>query len=128
MSQKKLSRRQMLRGLGLVAVGAAAAACQPKTVVVKETVKETVIVEGTPKVVEKEKVVWSDHRNTGLSSIRIIAKGGRTAADNDTQAVIGLGCLAQPDFQNALKNKILTGGGVVNRCRCDNQETGDRDN
>jgi multiple sugar transport system substrate-binding protein len=54
MSQKKLSRRQMLKGLGLAAVGAAAAACQPKTVVVKETVKETVIVEGTPVVVEKE--------------------------------------------------------------------------
>jgi multiple sugar transport system substrate-binding protein len=54
MSQKKLSRRQMLKGLGLAAVGAAAAACQPKTVIVKETVKETVIVEGTPQVVEKE--------------------------------------------------------------------------
>jgi multiple sugar transport system substrate-binding protein len=33
--------------------GAALAACAPKTVVVKETVKETVIVEGTPQVVEK---------------------------------------------------------------------------
>ena len=40
--------------MGLAAGGAALAACQPKTVIVKETVKETVIVEGTPKVVEKE--------------------------------------------------------------------------
>ena len=51
---KKHSRRQFLRMGALTAVGAAAAACQPKTVIVKETVKETVIVEGTPKVVEKE--------------------------------------------------------------------------
>jgi multiple sugar transport system substrate-binding protein len=61
---KKLSRRKFLRGAAFAAVGAAAAACQPKTVivteekvvtqVVKETVKETVIVEGTPQVVEKE--------------------------------------------------------------------------
>ncbi len=63
-----LSRRKFLAGLGLAAAGSAAAACQPKTVIVKETVevekeittvvkqvvKETVMVEGTPKVVEKE--------------------------------------------------------------------------
>jgi ABC-type transport system substrate-binding protein len=63
---KKISRRDVVRGLGIVAAGAAATACQPKTVIVekevekvvtqivKETVKETVIVEGTPQVVEKE--------------------------------------------------------------------------
>jgi multiple sugar transport system substrate-binding protein len=61
---RKLSRRKFLSGAALAAAGAAAAACQPKTVivteekvvtqVVKETVKETVIVEGTPQVVEKE--------------------------------------------------------------------------
>jgi ABC-type glycerol-3-phosphate transport system substrate-binding protein len=67
---KKLSRRQMLKLVGLGAAGAALAACQPQTVIVKETVevekqvevtkvvkqvvKETVVVEGTPKVVEKE--------------------------------------------------------------------------
>jgi multiple sugar transport system substrate-binding protein len=54
----------MLKGVGLAAAGAALAACQPQTVVVKEevpvtqivkeTIKETVIVEGTPQVVEKE--------------------------------------------------------------------------
>lgn len=54
MEDKKLGRRDVLRGLGLAAAGAAVAACQPKTVIVKETIKETVIVEGTPKVVEKE--------------------------------------------------------------------------
>ena len=49
MSRKRMSRRQMLKGIGLAAVGAAAAACKPQTVVIKETV----IVEGTPQVVEK---------------------------------------------------------------------------
>lgn len=62
--EKKLSRRHFLRSAALAAAGAAAAACAPKTVVVekekvvtqvvKETVKETVIVEGEAQVVEKE--------------------------------------------------------------------------
>ena len=62
--KKQVSRRGFLRGAALAAAGAVAAACQPKTVivteekevtrVVKETIKETVIVEGTPQVVEKE--------------------------------------------------------------------------
>jgi len=65
MSIKKISRREMLKGLGLAAVGTTLAACTPQ--VVKETVvvekivekpvekivKETVIVQGTPQVVEK---------------------------------------------------------------------------
>ena len=54
MKSKALSRREFLKGIGLAAGGAALAACQPQTVIVKETVKETVIVEGTPKVVERE--------------------------------------------------------------------------
>jgi len=61
MSAKKISRREMLKGLGLAMAGTALAACAPK--VVKETVivekpvekvvKETVVVQGTPQVVEK---------------------------------------------------------------------------
>jgi len=64
MSGKKISRREMLKGMGLAVAGTAVAACAPQTVVVKEqvpvtqivkeTVKETVVVEGTPQVVEKE--------------------------------------------------------------------------
>lgn len=54
----KLTRRQLLRVLGVGAVGTCLAACAPKVVevtkIVKEVVKETVIVAGTPKVVEKE--------------------------------------------------------------------------
>jgi ABC-type glycerol-3-phosphate transport system substrate-binding protein len=54
---KQVSRRKFLQGLGLAAVGTAAAACQPKTVVVEKEVekivKETVVVE-KEKVVEKE--------------------------------------------------------------------------
>jgi ABC-type glycerol-3-phosphate transport system substrate-binding protein len=55
-----MSRRKFLRGALLTAAGTAAAACQPKTVIVEtekvvtQVVKETVMVEGTPKVVEKE--------------------------------------------------------------------------
>jgi multiple sugar transport system substrate-binding protein len=61
-----MSRRKFLHAALVTAAGTAAAACQPKTVivekeverevtkVVKEVIKETVIVEGTPKVVEKE--------------------------------------------------------------------------
>jgi ABC-type glycerol-3-phosphate transport system substrate-binding protein len=50
MSKQKMSRRRFLQGALLSAAGAAAAACQPKTVVVKETVE-------VEKVVEKEKEV-----------------------------------------------------------------------
>ena len=52
MSDKGLSRRQMLKGLGLAAVGAAAAACQPKTVIVEKEVEKVVT-----QVVEVEKEV-----------------------------------------------------------------------
>jgi len=62
--RRVLSRRDFIRGAGLAGLGAslAAAGCQPKTVVVEkvvtqvvtEKVKETVIVAGTPEVVEKE--------------------------------------------------------------------------
>jgi hypothetical protein len=58
---KQVSRRRFLQGLGLAAAGAAAAACQPKTVIVEKPVevtkivKETVMVEG--KEVEVTKIV-----------------------------------------------------------------------
>ena len=54
---RKLSRRNVLRALGIGGAAVAAAACQPKVVevtkVVEKVVKETVMVEGTPQVVEK---------------------------------------------------------------------------
>jgi peptide/nickel transport system substrate-binding protein len=49
-----ISRRQFLHVSALGAAGVALAACQPKTVIIKETVKETVVVAGTPEVIEKE--------------------------------------------------------------------------
>ena len=66
--RKPLSRRDFLRMAGGLAAGATLAACAPKTVIVEKevertvvvekevekVVKETVIVEGTPKVVEKK--------------------------------------------------------------------------
>lgn len=65
---KRMSRRDFMLAAASAAGVATLAACQPQTVivretvevekvvtsVVKETVKETVVVEGTPKVVEKE--------------------------------------------------------------------------
>jgi len=52
-----LSRRNFLRGAGIGSAAIIAAACQPKVVevtkVVEKVVKETVMVEGTPQVVEK---------------------------------------------------------------------------
>jgi multiple sugar transport system substrate-binding protein len=67
--QKRINRRDFLRMAGGLAAGTALAACAPQTVIVEKevqvertvvvekevekVVKETVIVEGTPKVVEK---------------------------------------------------------------------------
>jgi len=59
--KSKLTRRQLLRYFGIGSAGMAVAACAPKVVEVEKVVtkevekivKETVIVEGTPKVVEK---------------------------------------------------------------------------
>ena len=66
MERKKLTRRELLRYVGLAASAGMLAACAPKVVevekivekevtkVIKEVVKETVMVAGTPQVVEKE--------------------------------------------------------------------------
>ena len=55
---RKVSRRELLRFVGLAGSAGLVAACQPKVVevtkIVKEVVKETVIVEGTPQIVERE--------------------------------------------------------------------------
>ena len=53
MEDKVLTRRNFLRMAGLAAVGTAAAACQPQTVVVKETVQVEKVVKETVEV-EKE--------------------------------------------------------------------------
>jgi ABC-type glycerol-3-phosphate transport system substrate-binding protein len=73
MSDRKMSRRKFLRGALLSAAGAAAAACQPKTVIVEKTVKETVIVEGTPQVVEKEVTVVVEQAvpSAGKKDVRV---------------------------------------------------------
>ncbi|HUT18334.1 MAG TPA: ABC transporter substrate-binding protein, partial [Anaerolineae bacterium] len=58
----KIGRRQFLRLSAMAAAGAAAVACQPQTVIVKETVEvekevTTVVEKEVTKVVEKEKIV-----------------------------------------------------------------------
>ncbi|MFN2154694.1 MAG: twin-arginine translocation signal domain-containing protein, partial [Anaerolineae bacterium] len=53
--KEKLSRRQFLRSAAVAAAGAAVVACQPQTVVVKETVEvEKIVKETVPVEVEKE--------------------------------------------------------------------------
>lgn len=61
MSARQISRRQLVKVAATTSAAIALSACQPKVVevekevtkVVKEVVKETVVVEGTPQVVEK---------------------------------------------------------------------------
>ena len=72
---RQCTRRELLRYFGLAGSAAVLAACQPKVVEVtkivekevEKVVKETVIVAGTPKVVEKV-VKKSTHRS--LDDIR----------------------------------------------------------
>ena len=49
----KTTRRQFLSAAAVATSGAVLAACQPKIVEVEKIVKETVMVEGTPQVIEK---------------------------------------------------------------------------
>jgi multiple sugar transport system substrate-binding protein len=69
MSDRRMSRRKFLQGALLGVAGAAAAACQPQTVVVKETVE-------VEKIVEKEKevtrVVEKAVEAAGKKEIRIL--------------------------------------------------------
>jgi ABC-type branched-subunit amino acid transport system substrate-binding protein len=53
MDSKGLSRREFLRGAALTGVGLVAAACAPATAPPPQVVKETVVVAGTPEVIEK---------------------------------------------------------------------------
>lgn len=58
MTRQKLNRRDFLRASALSAAGVAIVACQPQTVVVKETVEVEKVVKETVEVeVEVEKVV-----------------------------------------------------------------------
>lgn len=77
-NQKSMSRRRFLRLFGTFAGGIAGASllstCQPKTVIVKETIKETVMVEGTPKVVEK--VVTAEPVGPKVFTLRHMIRSG----------------------------------------------------
>ncbi|MBC7239720.1 MAG: twin-arginine translocation signal domain-containing protein, partial [Chloroflexi bacterium] len=53
MEAKTFKRRDFIRAAAVAATGVLAAACQPKVVEVEKVVKETVLVAGTPQVVEK---------------------------------------------------------------------------
>jgi peptide/nickel transport system substrate-binding protein len=72
MSNQILSRREFLQAAAMAAAGAAVVACQPKTVVVKETVeveKEKVVKE----VVEVEKVVTATPVETEFTDPPVLA-------------------------------------------------------
>jgi len=81
MSVYQISRRALLRGCAFASVGLVAAACAPQvvkeTVEVERIVKETVIVEGTPQVVEK--VVTVAPAPAEAVTIRYMCRSG---ADN----------------------------------------------
>jgi len=110
MVEKKIGRRQFLRLSAMTAAGAALVACQPQTVIVKETVevekevekivKETVEVEKeVTKVVEKEvtKVVEKEGRRGsgcfGAPGADVSGNGpvGRAAAPGGASARIAAG-------------------------------------
>ena len=68
MSHKKVSRRQMLKGLGAAVAGTALAACQPKTVIVEKEVEK--IVKET-KGCTGEFVVFLEKDERGRDKVRI---------------------------------------------------------
>lgn len=86
MSAKKISRREMLKGVGLAAAGAALASCAPREPKVV-TVKETVVVAGTPEVVEK--VVTATPVIKKAPTVRAALLGAQAAADRQQPLVDG---------------------------------------
>jgi peptide/nickel transport system substrate-binding protein len=80
---RKLNRREFLRLTALGAAGVAAAACAtPTPEVIRETVKETVVVEGTPKVVEKEvtRIVEKEVERAEEQVLRIMSGSSGSAS------------------------------------------------
>jgi len=67
MKDKKLNRRDFLRVTAATAAGVAVVACQPKTVIVKETVE---VEKEVTKIVEKEKVVEKVVEATAVPEVR----------------------------------------------------------
>jgi multiple sugar transport system substrate-binding protein len=61
---QRASRRDVLRATATVLAGTALAACQPQTV--EKIVKETVVIEGTPQVVEKQVTVEATQSQVSL--------------------------------------------------------------
>jgi multiple sugar transport system substrate-binding protein len=97
MSASKITRREALRGFGLVAAGGLLAACAPQVVEKTVTVKETVVVEGTPKTVEKvvEKVV---------EQTKVVEKV--ITAAPPPKAPVELKMILQPDVSKDYSNTI----------------------
>jgi len=92
----ELTRRQVLQGVSLVAGTAMIAACQPKIVevekevtkVVKEVVKETIMVEGTPQVVEKEVTRVIEATMAPIEVTEVIVWGKETSVPGGNRAMI----------------------------------------
>jgi multiple sugar transport system permease protein len=96
LSNKMMSRRSLLRAFGATSAGLALAACQPKVVevekevtkVVQEVVKETVMVEGTPQVVEKEVTRVVEATKAPVSVVEVIEWGKDTTVPGGNKAMI----------------------------------------
>ncbi|NLE43316.1 MAG: extracellular solute-binding protein [Chloroflexi bacterium] len=84
MSKNRISRRDLLKGMGLTAAGAALAACSPQ--VVERTVRETVVVEveGETQVQEVEKIVTVEVGSPEKTTVRWMTRvsdwGGQAGA------------------------------------------------
>jgi ABC-type glycerol-3-phosphate transport system substrate-binding protein len=98
---QRMSRREVIRRGGLLVGAGILAGCAPKTVevtkivtetqVVKEVVKETVIVEGTPQVVEKE--VTRIVVPTAASETPVVIQFARHGDETTIKSENGIGAL-----------------------------------
>ena len=92
---RNVNRRTLLKMAGIGTASTVLAACQPKvvekivkeTVVQKEVVKETVIVEGTPQVVEKIVVATSEPAPKEVVTVRFAPWPGAPSREPQTAVV-----------------------------------------
>ena len=102
---RRMTRRELLRVGGLGSMVALLAACQPKVVekivekevtkIIKEVVKETIIVEGTPQVVEREVTRVVEATKAPEATAAPPGRGGRACRRHESgRGILGGGAEA----------------------------------